>query len=65
MIKEVMDKLRLDKPSLAPVSIWNAYAALEEVKSDCPKDDLTALVSLIRRACGIDGELISFDKTIF
>lgn len=64
MIKEVMDKLRLDKPSLAPVSIWNAYAALEEVKSDCPKDDLTALVSLIRRACGIDGELISFDKTI-
>ena len=64
MIKEVMDKLRLDKPLLAPVSVWNAYATVEEVKSDCPKDDLTALVSLIRRACGIDSELTSYDKTI-
>ena len=64
MIKEVMDKIRLDKPSLAPVSVWNAYATVEEVKSDCPKDELTALVSLIRRACGIDSELTSYDKTI-
>lgn len=64
MIKEVMDKLRLDKPLLAPVSVWNAYATVEEVKSECPKDDLTALVSLIRRACGIDSELTSYDKTI-
>ena len=64
MIKEVMDKLRLDKPFLAPVSVWNAYATVEEVKSECPKDDLTALVSLIRRACGIDSELTSYDKTI-
>lgn len=64
MIKEVMDKLRLDKPLLAPVSVWNAYATIEEVKSDCPKDELTALVSLIRRVCGIDSELTSYDKTI-
>ena len=64
MIKEVMDKISLDKPLLAPVSVWNAYATVEEVKSECPKDDLTALVSLIRRACGIDSELTSYDKTI-
>jgi len=64
MIKEVMDKLRLDKPLLAPVSVWNAYATVEEVKSECPKDELTALVSLIRRVCGIDSELTSYDKTI-
>ncbi|MEQ6123573.1 DEAD/DEAH box helicase family protein [Pseudotenacibaculum sp. MALMAid0570] len=64
MIKEVMDKLRLDKPLLSPVSVWNAYATVEEVKSECPKDELTALVSLIRRVCGIDGELTSYDKTI-
>lgn len=64
MIKEVMDKLRLDKPSLAPVSVWNAYATVEEVKSECPQDDLTVLVSLVRRACGIDGKLTSYDKTI-
>ena len=37
---------------------------LEEVKSQQPKDELTALVSLIRRSCGIDSELKAFDKTI-
>jgi len=64
MIKDVFDKLILDKPTLAPVAVWNAYTALETVKSQQPKDELTALVSLIRRACGIDSELKAFDKTI-
>ena len=64
MIKDVFDKLVLEQPLLAPDYVWNAYAALEEVKSEQPKDELTALVSLIRRACGIDSELNAFDKTI-
>ncbi len=64
MIKEVMEKLKLEKPLLAPDYVWNAYAAVENVKSQQPKDELTALVSLIRRVCGIDDELKSFDKTI-
>ncbi|QAA82662.1 DEAD/DEAH box helicase [Aequorivita sp. H23M31] len=64
MIKEVMEKLQMDKPTLAPEMVWNAYATLEEVKSTQPKDELTALVSLIRRACGIDSELKAYDKTI-
>ncbi len=64
MIKEVMEKMRLEKPILAPDYVWNAYAALEEVKSKQPQDELTALVSLIRRACGIDNELNAFDSTI-
>lgn len=64
MIKEVFDKLTLEKPMLAPDYVWNAYATLENVKSQQPKDELTALVSLIRRACGIDSELKAFDKTI-
>jgi len=64
MIKDVFDKLVLEQPLLAPDYVWNAYAALEDVKSEQPKDELTALVSLIRRACGIDGELKAFDKTI-
>jgi len=64
MIKEIYDKLTLEKPTLAPETVWNAYATLEEVKSQQPKDELTALVSLIRRACGIDSELKAFDKTI-
>jgi type I restriction enzyme R subunit len=64
MIKDVFDKLVLEQPLLAPDYVWNAYAALEELKSEQPKDELTALVSLIRRACGIDSELKAFDKTI-
>ena len=64
MIQELMEKLKQDKPLLAPVYVWSAYEALEEVKSKQPKDELTALVSLIRRACGIDKELKAFDKTI-
>jgi type I restriction enzyme R subunit len=64
MIKEVFDKLTSEKPMFAPETVWNAYATLEELKSQQPKDELTALVSLIRRACGIDSELKAFDKTI-
>jgi len=64
MIKDVMEKLQLEKPLLAPDYVWDAYSTLEEVKSKQPKDKLTALVSLIRRACGIDSELKSYDSTI-
>ena len=64
MIQEVFEKLSLEKPLLAPDYVWEAYKALEEVKSERPKDELTALVSLIRRACGIDPELKAFDSTI-
>ncbi|TRX72559.1 DEAD/DEAH box helicase family protein [Carboxylicivirga sp. M1479] len=64
MIQEVMEKIKLDKPILAPDYVWDAYVAIEKVKSKQPKDELTALVSLIRRICGIDSELKAFDKTI-
>lgn len=65
MIKEVFDKLTLEKPMLAPDYVWNAYCTLSgAVGHNRPKDELTTLVSLIRRACGIDSELKAFDKTI-
>ena len=49
MIKEVLEKLKLDKPLLAPHYVWEAYAQLEEVNANSPKNELVALVSLIRR----------------
>lgn len=64
MIKEVMDKLLTERPLLAPLHVWEAYAQLEDVKSKRPESELTALVSLIRRVCGIDGTLTGFDSTI-
>ncbi len=57
MIKSIFEKLRSDKPRLAPVMVWRAYALLDEVKSEQPVNELTALISLIRRACGIDTKI--------
>lgn len=64
MIKEVFELLQTDKPLLAPFHVWDAYGQLEEVKSKRPENELTALVSLIRKVCGIDGKLRGFDSTI-
>ncbi|MBN2597593.1 MAG: DEAD/DEAH box helicase family protein [Marinifilaceae bacterium] len=64
MIKEVLEKLKQDKPLLAPDYVWDAYTTVEEVKSNKPESELTALVSLIRRVCGIDATLTPFDKKI-
>lgn len=63
MIREVLDRLRADKPSLAPMRIWHAYEQLEKV-SGSPKNELIALVSLIRHVTGIDPELIVFDRSV-
>ncbi|WP_293932683.1 DEAD/DEAH box helicase family protein [Sphingobacterium sp. UBA6645] len=64
MIKEIMEKIRLEKPTFAPVHIWSAYKTIGATQSEAPKDELTALVSLIRKVCGIDTELRPYDKTI-
>ncbi len=68
MIKEVLEKLKLDKPLLAPHYVWDAYAQLEAASTgsatESPKNELTVLVSLIRRVCGIDAELTPYSKTV-
>jgi len=64
MVKEVLEKLTLEKPALAPARVWRAYEQLEKVKGQSPKNELIALVSLIRRVTGIDDVLTAFDKTV-
>ncbi|NLF43287.1 MAG: DEAD/DEAH box helicase family protein [Bacteroidales bacterium] len=64
MIKDLLDKLKLEKPLLAPHYVWEAYAQLEEVKGNSPKNDLVASVSLIRRVTGIDQQLTPYNKTV-
>ena len=59
-----MEKLRLEQPLLAPSWVWDAYATLEDVKSKKPASELTILVSLIRRVCGIDQLLTAYDRTV-
>jgi len=63
MIKEVAEKLLRDKPALAPLSVWRAYETLGQV-SGSPRNELTAVVSLIRKTCGLDAVLTPYDKTV-
>lgn len=63
MIKEVLEKLQNDKPSLAPLNVWRAYEALEQCNGS-PRNELTAIVALIRKISGIDHTLTSYDKIV-
>ena len=64
MIRSVLDKLKDDKPVLAPLRVWQAYARLDDYQGQQPASELTALVALIRRACGIDEPLAPYDQTV-
>lgn len=64
-IKEVLGHLKANAPQLAPLHVWQAYARLDGLPGNAtPLNELTALVSLIRRACGIDGKLTPFADTV-
>ena len=64
MIRELRDKLKQDKPYLAPLRVWQAYVLLDEYKGRNPVNELTALVALIRRVCGIDETLSPYASTV-
>ena len=64
MIREVFDRLKSDRPRLAPLRVWQAYALLDEYKGGQPAGELTALVALIRRVCGIDAALSPYAETV-
>ena len=71
MIKEMYDKIKMEQPLLAPIHVWKAYqnaVTLSLSKGGnilgSPKNELIALVSLIRRVSGIDTTLIPYDKTV-
>jgi type I restriction enzyme R subunit len=64
-IKSVLAALKQDAPRLAPLRVWEAYARLDALPENAqPLTELTALVALIRRACGIDAALTPFDATV-
>ena len=57
MIKDMLAKLKQDRPHLAPLMVWRAYAHLDDYRGESPAGELTALVALIRRVCGLDKAL--------
>ncbi|MCL4796459.1 MAG: DEAD/DEAH box helicase family protein [Bryobacteraceae bacterium] len=64
MIKTVMEALKTDRPKLAPLRVWRAYALLDDYKGTDPASELTALVALIRRVCGIDAKIAPYADTV-
>ena len=64
MIRQVLEKLKTDRPRLAPLRVWQAYTVLDEYEGRQPDSELTALVALIRRVCGIDSKLSTYSVTV-
>ncbi|MCF8254051.1 MAG: DEAD/DEAH box helicase family protein, partial [Bacteroidia bacterium] len=75
MIKEVFDLLVQDKPAIKLPLLWDAYISVEDAeiegkliqrlpRTEKPKQDLTLLVSIIRKELGIDSWLSSFDNIV-
>jgi len=63
MIRDLVERIKLEKPALAPLAVWRAYEQLERVSGQ-PRNEMVALVALIRRVIGIDGSLTAFDQTV-
>jgi type I restriction enzyme R subunit len=64
MVKAVLERLKVERPALAPAFVWQAYEQLEQVNGRSPKDELVALVSLIRRVTQLDEVLTPFDQIV-
>lgn len=70
LIRQVLDKLKADKPQLAPLRVWQAYRQLDALparhsrEGGNPVTELTALIALIRRVSGWDETLTPFDDTV-
>jgi len=64
-IQDVLAALKQHAPRLAPLRVWDAYARLDELPANArPLTELTALVALLRRACGLDQKLTPFADTV-
>ena len=63
MIKDLCELIKQQQPLLSPLHVWQAYDQLKQVTGS-PKNELIALVSLIRRVAGIDSNLTLYDKTV-
>lgn len=63
MIKDLFEKIKTEQPLLAPAHVWRAYEKLKQANGSA-KNELIALVSLIRKVSGIDAQLTGYDKTV-
>jgi len=64
MIRDLLERLQRDRPKLAPLRVWQAYAHLDAYRGSNPASDLTALVALIRRVTGLDQTLTRHSERV-
>ncbi len=64
MINSLLTTLKTDQPKLAPLRVWRAYALLDEYKGSHPANELTALVALVRRVCGLDQKVAPYADSV-
>ena len=62
-IKQVLEKLKTEKPLLNPLNIWKAFEATTEVNGQA-ENELSALMAIIRKNSGIDKTLTTYNKTV-
>ncbi len=63
MIRDLYEKIKIEVPLLAPMHVWRAYEQIDQANGSA-KNELIALVSLIRKVSGIDQSLVPYDKTV-
>ena len=63
MIRDLCEKIKTERPQLSPSHVWQAYEQIQQAKGS-PRNELIALVSVIRKVSGIDDSLTVFDKTV-
>ena len=66
MIRDLYEKITTEQPLLSPLHVWRAYehVSTSSTGQASPRNELIALVSLIRKVTGIDGALTGYDKTV-
>jgi len=64
MVRDLLEKLKSNKPQLAPLRVWHAYEQLDQVTNGNPLSEMTALVALVRRIVGMDKKLTPYESTV-
>jgi type I restriction enzyme R subunit len=64
MVRDLFDHLKRNKPNLAPMRVYEAYAELDGIKNGTPKTELTAIVALVRRVCGLDSKITEYSHKV-
>jgi len=62
-IKQVLEKLKTEKPLLNPLNVWKAFEATQECAGHAD-NELSALMALIRKSSGVDEILTTYNKTV-